>query len=230
MSLALSSPYFSFHEASSCSLVVCAFFCVIVSLLNLKFCVVGGTYVSPWTQVCAVDGVLMEALPLLELSFSESLVFWCIPEQHLRLVVDTGGLADSFDHPRRVVKQIVSVNNTDLNALSIAICTVGAICLSSLASRLGADDSLLAKEIKKLAKLRVASLVRAEVVPASQLAQGRLCAADVAGNAVFRVTNEEDEVVCCEEVFGEDGRIAILNSSVEGVGLAGAILPRLYGR
>lgn len=198
-----------------------------VSHLTTKFCEVGETYVSPWAQICAVDGVLMETLPLLELSFSKSLILWCIPNQHLRLVVDTSGLADSFDHARRVVKQIVSVNNADLDALRS---TVGAICLSSLTSRLGADYSLLAKVVKELAKLRVASLVLAEVVPASQLAQGRLCAAVVAGNAVFRVADEEDKVVCCEKVLGKDGRVAIFNSGVEGVGFAGAIVSRLHGR
>jgi hypothetical protein len=183
--------------------------------------------VSPWSQVCAVDGVLVEALPLFELCFGESLIFWCVPEKHLGLVVDTSGLADSLNHARRIVEQIISVDDADLDALSIAVCAIG---LASLASRLGADDSLFAKVVEKLAELRVASLILAEVVPASQLAQGRLCAAVVAGNAVLGMADEEDEVVCFKEVLGKDSWVAILNSGIEGVGLAGAVFPRLDGR
>ena len=52
----------------------------------------------------------------------------------------------------------------------------------------------------------------------------------VAGNAVLGVSDEEDEVVCCEEVSGEDGRVALLNSGIVRVWFAGLIFPCLYWR
>ena len=182
---------------------------------------------SPGAQLSAVNGVLVEALPLLELPLSESLILFGVPDQHLRLVVDTSGLAHSLDHARGVVKKIVGINNTYLNALLGA---VGAVCLTSLTSRLGTDNTFLAKIVEQLAKLAVAGLILTEVVPTSQLAQRRKCAAVVAGNAVLGVADEEDEVVRREEVLGKDGRVVPLGPCVVRVGLAGTVFPCLYGR
>jgi hypothetical protein len=98
MNLAPSSPYFSFHAASSCSLVVCAFFWSRVSLIFHSFRNWDATYVSPGAQLSAVDGILVETLPLLELPLSKGLVLFRIPYEHFWLVVDTGGFAYSLDH------------------------------------------------------------------------------------------------------------------------------------
>ena len=52
----------------------------------------------------------------------------------------------------------------------------------------------------------------------------------VAGNAVLGVSNEENEVVCCEKISGEDSRVALLNSSIVRVRFAGLVFPSLYWR
>jgi hypothetical protein len=183
--------------------------------------------VSPGAQLSAVDGILVETLPLLELPLSKGLVLFCIPYEHFWLVVDTGGLAYSLDHARRVVEQLISVHNADLDALRVAVGTVG---LAGLASRLRADDSLLAEVIEQLTQLRVSRLVLSEVIPTCQLIQGRECAAVVARNAVLGVSDEENKVVCCEKVSGEDSRVSLLNSRIVRVRFAGLIFPSLYGR
>lgn len=56
------------------------------------------TYVSSGSQLSAVDGILVEALPLLKLPLGKGLILFCVPSEHFWLVVDTGGFAYSLDH------------------------------------------------------------------------------------------------------------------------------------
>ena len=179
---------------------------------------------SPCAQLCAVNSIFVKALPLLECLLGLRSIVLGIPDKHFRLVFDASGLAHSLNHAGWVVEQVIRVDDTDLNALLVAI------CLTSLTSRLGTNYAFLAEEVKQLPKLNIASLVLAEVIPTSHLVERRQCAAVVAGNAVLRMTNKENEVVCCEEIFRKDRRIAGFTLGVVRVRFACVVFPSLYWR
>jgi hypothetical protein len=186
--------------------------------------------VSPGPQVGAVNGVLVESPPLLKRLLGSCLVFFRVPVQHPRVVLEAGCLAESFNHGRRVVKQVISINDADLNAMAVAVGAVGLAIGFGLASELRADLSLVSQVVEQAAKLVVASLIRPEVVETRHLVQRRYRAAVVAGNAVFRMTDQEGEVVGCEEIGGDHGRVVWLALGVVRVWRTAVVLSALHRR
>lgn len=159
---------------------------------------------GPRPQSIAIKRVLVETLPLLKRHLGPGLVLLGIPHQHLGLPLDTRALAVRLDHARRVIEEIVGIDNADLYALRVPIhFAIG----FGFSSKLGADLAYAAQVVEQNAELFVSSLVGTEVVETGHLVERGDRAAVVARDAVLGMADQECEVVGCEKVCGDHGRI-----------------------
>ena len=164
----------------------------------------------------------MEALPFLKGFLGKFLVFLVVPDQHLRIPLDSRGLAERLDGLGRLVEKVVCVDDADLDGVTVTVGsiirrTIGAVRFSLLASRIWSDLAFGTQVVEEAAQLVVASFIGAEVVEASHFVQGRDGAAVVAGNAVFWVADEEGEVVCLQEICWDDAGVVGLAVGVVGI-------------
>lgn len=74
------------------------------------------TYVSSGLEARGVDGVLVEASPLLKLVLGELVVLGRVPLEHGRLKVDADAGAEFAHDALWVVQQVVGVDDADLVA------------------------------------------------------------------------------------------------------------------
>ena len=157
----------------------------------------------------AVDGIVVEARPLLKCSLGKFVRLFGIPNQHFRSVVDTNFFAIGLNDTSWVVKQIIRVNDGDAD-FSIRQFTM-------FASKSGPDLLLLDKEVEDSAKLIISSLVGSEVVEAGDPIKGRYGAAPVRWDAVTRVTDQEREVELLQGLCGNHRGIARLPNGIERI-------------
>lgn len=163
-------------------------------------------------QVLGVDGVLVEAVPLLKGVLGLLMLLLGVPVQHAHVELDADRGAVVPEHALGVVKQVVGVHDADLDAVGLGH---GAVVF--LAADLGADNAGVLAVVEETAELVVAGLLGHELVEAGLLDKRRHTAAVVAGDGVARVADEESEVELLQQLLGHDRRVAGLRRSAVGV-------------
>jgi hypothetical protein len=115
---------------------------------------------------------LVEALPLLECISSTPLVLFVVPVEHSWRVVQADCFTKRLDDTFWVIKEVVSINQTDVNVVVLAFdSTVDSIDLVVLAMKFRANLATLAQKIEHLAELDVASLIGVELAEACDIVQ-----------------------------------------------------------
>lgn len=151
----------------------------------------------------------MESFPLLKSVLGDSVILFGLPEKQVWGVLDANTLAESLDNVGRVIEQVVSVNDTDVNGAVLCSMTIGSICVhSTLSAYLGPNLTNLAQIVKDSALFVIAGLGGHEVVEAGDLVQRWDGAAEVAGNAVLGMPDQECKVELLQDILGDDGRVA----------------------
>jgi len=157
-----------------------------------------------------VDGIVMKTFPFLK-GISRSLVsLLCVPDQHLRTIINSNFLAISFDDSFGIVQKIIGIDNSDTDF------TILQCCMLSGNNR--ADLVFLAEEVEDSAKLIITSLGRHEIVEASDFVQRWNGASVIRWDAVTRVSDQEREVKLLQNLCWDDSRVAWLCLRVIGVG------------
>ena len=192
-------------------------------------CAKDKTYVHPRPQRRRVDGILVETSPLLECGLCNLVVFFRVPGEEVGRVLDTDTLAKRLDNGGRIVEQIVSVDDANLGlaVLRGVVSVGGSICLL-LSGNLWANLANFTEVVEDTALLVVASLGGHEVVEAGDLVERRHSAAEVAGDAVLWVTDEESKVELLQDIFRNDRGVTRLG--LGGVGVRSITLARAIGR
>lgn len=93
-----------------------------------------------------MNGVLVKASPLLKGLLCVLVVFLVVPVQHAGRIFNTNTLAELLEDAGRVVQEIVSVNNADLDGVTLLL-AIGSIGLL-LASDFGPNLSTRAEVIE----------------------------------------------------------------------------------
>ena len=118
---------------------------------------------SPGTQLRAVDGVVVEAIPLGEDARHVALVLGVVPRQHVGGVLDAGLAAERLDDLLGLIQEVVGVEDGDADlALGRGLSGPG-----------GADELLVPQEVEQPHELRVPRLVGHVVREAGDLALRR---------------------------------------------------------
>lgn len=167
------------------------------------------TYGGSGLEVLGVDGVLVEAVPLLESVLGLLVLLLRVPVQHAHVELDADGGAVVPEHALGVVEEVVSVQDADLNAVGR-----GDSAVVGLAADLGADDTGVFAVVEEAAELIVACLFGHELVEAGLLDEWWHATPVIAGNGVARVADKESEVELLEQLFGHDRRVVGLRRSV----------------
>ena len=160
------------------------------------------TYGRSRLEVLGVDGVLVEAVPLLERVLGLLVLLLGIPVQHAHVELDADRGAIVSEHALWVVEEVISVKDADLDAVGRSD---GAVV--GLAADLGADDAGVFAVVEEAAELVVAGLFGHELVEAGLLDERRHAAPVIAGNGVARVADKEGEVELLEQLLGHDRRV-----------------------
>jgi len=166
--------------------------------------------VSSGLELGRVNGVLVEASPLLECLLCIGVVFIVVPVQHAGGVFDANALAELLKDGRGVVQKIISVNDTDVYS--------SALLLAVLTCKLGADLTTRTEVVEQATLLIVSSLGRHEVVETSDCVERGDGASPVAGNAVLGVTDEEGEMELVQDIGRDHGGVSRLGLCGVGVG------------
>lgn len=174
------------------------------------------TYVSPGLQGGGIDGVLVEASPLLKCGLCLLVVLLGVPGQQLRRVFHANALAKALDDGTRVVKQVVSVNdaNVDRSLIRLVLSIGVAGTVGRLSSDLGTNLTNAAQVIEYSTLLVVTCLLGHEVVEASDIVKRGHCASEVTWNAVLGVPDQEGKVKLLQHIGGNDGRVSGLRFGV----------------
>lgn len=173
----------------------------------------------PGLEARAVNGVVVEAVPLLKSLGGVLLVVVVAPLQHGRAVVHADLLAVGLEDGLWVVEQVVGVDDGDGAAVGLALAVVERLVQGRLVARLGRpDDALVQQVVEEPAQLVVPGLGRHEVVEARELAQGRDRAAVVRGDGPPRVPDQERPVEAAHHLGRHHGRVVLL-----GVVVCGAV-------
>lgn len=172
------------------------------------------TYVLPRLEISRVNGILVETVPLLERLLGHLLVF-IVPAQHVRLELLVDGVAVLPENTLWIIKEIVGVNDADLNTARLLD---SAAIIATLDTR--TNETGILAVIEKAAKLIVAGLAREEVVETGLLHERRDTAAVVAGDGVFRMADQEGEMKLLKELPWHDSRITLLSGCRVGKGSA----------
>lgn len=159
-------------------------------------------------QVLGVDGVLVEAVPLLEGVLGRLVLLLGVPVQHALVELDADRGAVVPEHALGVVEKVVGVHDADLDAVGLGH---GAVVF--LAADLGTDDAGVLAVVEETAELVVAGLLGHELVEAGLLDKRRHTAAVVAGDGVARVADQEGEVELLQQLPGHDRGVAGLGRS-----------------
>lgn len=154
-------------------------------------------------QVLGVDGILVEAVPLLKGVLGLLVLLLGVPIQHALVELDADRGAVVPEHALGVVEQVVSVHDADLDAVGRGH---GAVVF--LAADLGADDAGVLAVVEEAAELVVAGLLGHELVEAGLLHKRGNTAAVVAGDGVARVADQEGEVELLQQIPGHDRGVA----------------------
>lgn len=159
-----------------------------------------------------VDGVLVEASPLLECGLGLLVILLGVPGQQFRRVFHTNALAKALDDGTRVVKQVVSVNNAnvDCSLISLVLPIGVAGTVGRLSGDLGTNLTNVAQVIEYSALLVVTCLLGHEVVETSDIVKRGHCASEVTWNAVLRVSDQEGKVKLLQDISGDDSRVSWL--------------------
>ena len=168
-------------------------------------------------QTGRIDGILMEALPLLEGIFGEFVVFRGIPFKHGRLELDANTRAELAHDAFGIVEQIISVDHADLDSTLFIGVTIGC-SVRLLTGNLGTDSSSAAEVIKDSSLLIVASFSRHEVVEAGDIVERRNSASPVTRNAVTRMADKESKVELLEDLLWDDSWVTWLGDGRVRVG------------
>lgn len=144
-----------------------------------------------------MDGILVEAVPLLEGVLGGLVLFLGVPVQHAHVELDADGGAVVPEHALGVVEEVVGVEDADLNAVGR-----GDGAVVGLAADFGTDDAGVLAVVEEATELIVARLFRHELVEAGLLDERRHAAAVIAGNRVARVADKEGEVELLEQLLG----------------------------
>lgn len=166
------------------------------------------TYGGSGLQVFGVDGVLVEAVPLLESVLGVLVLFLRVPVEHRHVELDPDGRAVLPEHTFRVVEQVVGVQDADFDAAWLRDRAV-----VGLAADLGSDNAGLLEVVEGATQLVVTGFFRHEVVEAGLLDERRHAAAVIAGNGVARVADKEREVELLQQLLGHDSRVVRLGWS-----------------
>ena len=154
------------------------------------------TYGRSGLEVFGVDGVLVEAVPLLESVLGLLVLGLGVPAQHAHVELDADGSAVVPEHALGVVEEVVGVQDADLDAVGR-----GDGAVVGLAADLGADDAGVFAVVEEAAELIVASLFGHELVEAGLLDERRDTTPVIAGNGVARVADKESEVELLEQLL-----------------------------
>lgn len=189
------------------------------------------TYRIPRLQGPAMDGILVEALPLLEGGFGARVLGGRVPAQHGVGVVEPDGAAVGGQDAGRVVQEVVGVDDADLDLVVVVVVVVvvrvsvaqgravdGAVADDAVAVRtvrraarhLRADLADLPQVIERAAQFVVAGFRGHEVVEARDAVERRDGAAVVRRDAGARVADQEGEVEPLEDGGRDDGRVVRL--------------------
>lgn len=174
----------------------------------------------PRLQARALNGIVVEAIPLLKRLGSVFLVFIIAPLKHLGCVVNADLLAVYLEDSLGVLQQVIRVNDSDGGPTRpVAVDTVtvrprGIVqCLvqrRGLACPARANDALCKQVVKEAAQLIVTCFRGHEVVEACDGVQRRDGAAVVGRNRAARVADQKSPVEATEHVGRHDGGIVLL--------------------
>lgn len=183
----------------------------------------------PCHEPLRLDNIIMEPSPLIKRIVDILLIRLVIPVQHGGVILDADAATKRLDHGRRLVEQIIRIDDTDLVARSVA--PRGADRLEPALELVGvlltgrdvrADQPLAPQVVERAAQLVVPGLGRVVVVEAGHVVQRGDRAAVVRRHAVVRVADEERKVEAGEELPGHHCWIAAF--------LGGCRRRRLRGR
>lgn len=169
----------------------------------------------PRPEARAVNGVVVEAIPLLKGLGGVLLVVLVAPLQHGGAVVDADLLAVGLEDGLGVVEQVVGVDDGDGAALRthapLAARVVERLVQGRLVAGLGgADDALVEQVVEQPAQLVVPGLGGHELVEARQLAQRRDRAPVVGRDGPPRVPDQEGPVEATQHLGRHHRRVVLL--------------------
>lgn len=156
-----------------------------------------------------MNRILMPPLPLPKLLLRNLSALLPTPPQHLRAKLHPHALAVPRNHTRRVIQQVVRVNDTDLNAPVPLLATTNLPDVSQV--------------VEQPPQLAVADLGRQVGRPAGDGGERRDRAAVVGRDAVARMADQEGPVEAGEEGGGHDGGVAGLGVRGRGAVGGGAV-------
>lgn len=169
----------------------------------------------PRPEARAVNGIVVEAIPLFKGVGGVLLVVLVTPLQHGRSVVDADLLAVDLEDGLGVVEQVVGVDDGNGAALRthapLAARVIERLVQGRLVAGLGrADDALVEQVVEQPAHLVVPGLGGHELVEARQLAQGRDRAPVVGRDGPPRVPDQEGPVEAAQHVGRHHRRVVLL--------------------
>lgn len=195
-----------------------------------------------------MDGILVEALPLVERRLGARVVVRRVPFQHGVGVVEPDGAAVRGQDTGRVVEEVVGVDDADVDLAVVLISdsrsrggvavdvkavgdvvvvmmsdAVGGLPVRRAARDLRSDLADVAQVVKDAAQLVVAGFRGHEVVEAGDAVERRDGAAVVRRDAGARVTDQEGEVELVEDGGRNDGGVVGLGGRGVGVRRFGGV-------
>lgn len=181
-------------------------------------------------QALRLDRIVVKAPPLLELVPSNLVVFLGIPAQHVGGILEAHATTERLDHGRRLLQHIIGVDYTDLRPGLVSVepashrsqAVVDIVGVTLLRGNVGANQAHATQVVEGATQLVVPGLGGIIVVEACHLVEGRNGAAEVGGDTVVGVADEEGKMELGEDFRGHHGRIAWLGCRVVRVRLPGS--------
>lgn len=161
-------------------------------------------------QIRGVDGIIVEAVPLLELLLGKRMRFGGVPFQHGVVEVKANRSTVLLEHARGVVQHVIGIKDTDLDTTGLRLDT---LCVL-LTADLGTNQARVLEVVEKTAKFVVSGFLGHERLELGPLDEGGDAASVIAWNGVLGVANEEGEVELLQDFLGHNGGVAWLRDGV----------------
>lgn len=169
-------------------------------------------------EILGIERVFVETLPFLKRIVGSFLVFVIVPVQHPWREFETNALAVLFDDAFGIVKEIICVNETNVDLSIVAIASI------LLSGEFMAHQPRVLGKVEEATEFVVAGFIGIEIVEAGNVVQRRDRATVVGWNARMWVTDEEGEMKLFQKLARDDGGIAILCSRCKGKGCLALVM------
>ena len=160
----------------------------------------------PGDQSSRVDGIVVPSPPFLKLVPREFVVLGSVPGQHRFVKSDSDAGAELAHDSLGVVQEVVGIDDADFVLATVGSAVRGSVGVT--VGDLGTNNVFIFEPVEDAALLVVTGFLWEEIVPSSDVGKWLGRAADVAGNAVLGVTDQESKVELLQDLSGNDSGVA----------------------